>query len=1164
MSIQTLVQGFAKNIRALKASDYKESSVRLQYIDRFWELLDWDVVNREQRPPQDVEVMIEPSMDSAEDDGLKSREPDYLFRLNGFPRFIVEAKKPAVDLDTDKKAIFQTKRYAWNATIPFAILTDFEQFRLYDTTLKPVLNEPHRGLVREFKIDFQDYPTQWDEFLATFGREAVSAGSLERLRARIKKVAPTRRLRTVDRMLFQLKGEEPVDKAFLGFLEQHRKHFARTIYDDNKSAFPDADTHHGAARLTEAVQRLIDRMVFMRVCEDRGISKWGKLQEMLERIGMEGGNFYQALCEEFHDLDRDYNGYLFKPHFSEELTVSDDVLADFVRTLYPPDGPWDFSAISDDILGIVYEKFLGTVVTVKRGHAEVEEKPEVRHAGGVYYTPRFVVDTIIRRVIGPQIAGKTPMQVLDVKVLDPACGSGSFLVAAFQYLINHCLTAITADPSLAKVPATPKSRKKNKEIAFLDKKGRWHLAPDFRATLLTSCLHGVDIDQQAVEVTVMSLYLKMLEGQLPANWQRDWVENQLLPVLDNNIRCGNSLIDHIDFDRYVQNELGGLFPEDDDMRFRINRFDWASRTRGFGRLLDDQAVKERGRKGFDCIIGNPPYIRVQELNKWAPDECEFYKWRYKSAKKGSYDIYVVFVEKCLELLSPNGLLGFIMPHRFWQAKYGEGLRKVIADGMHLQSVIDFGDQQVFDGVTTYTGIHVLSQKPVADYVNYAKIVELKDGRSQTVALDNRESQSGTLQFSARVPLSDKPWVFSDSGVSLWLDAVRSNHSTLGQITSKIAQGLVSGCDGAFYLERRGQSFYSKLTQQTHMLENDLLHTLLKGSLHIRRWIPDTSPLCVLFPYERSGNEFSLIEPSDFAKKYPRTWKYLQLCRTALEQREAGRFAGDRFYQYSRPQNFEVMDQAKILVPAIGQRAEYCIDARGEFYYVGSGGGGGGAHAVLPSIKIDLHYLCGLLNSKCLDSFLQIVTPPFHSGWYAYSKGYIAQIPIKLPTSAKDNKLADRIIEAVRRIMEAKLKQRDGKLSDRERDSLAGEIESLERRIDEAVFQLYGVEGLPGDSPKGTTKKTEQEYEQDWENAISQVPKLDDGELRKAVKPIMTPKQSERLAELNRKAQAGGLIDAEKVEQRELLHVYDKSMVVRAAVLAELNKRGFDVSKYVAP
>ena len=117
----------------------------------------------------------------------------------------------------------------------------------------------------------------------------------------------------------------------------------------------------------------------------------------------------------------------------------------------------------------------------------------------------------------------------------------------------------------------------------------------------------------------MSLYLKMLEGKLPPNWQRDWLENELLPALDNNILCGNSLINSADFDRWVIATHGGLFPTDDDIRFRMNRFDWDSRTRGFGWLLDSQAEKETGRRGFDCIIGNPPYIRVQELNQWAPD-----------------------------------------------------------------------------------------------------------------------------------------------------------------------------------------------------------------------------------------------------------------------------------------------------------------------------------------------------------------------------------------------------------------------------------------------------------------------------------------------------------------------------------------------------------------
>jgi len=387
-TIKSLADGFARHIKQLKSAEYKESQVRLHYINRFWRLLGWDVDNDAQLPPQDVDVVVEPSMDSAEDDGLRSRQPDYLFRVNGFARFVAEAKKPSVDLDADKGAIFQAKRYAWNAAIPFAILTDFEQFRLYDTTLKPILNEPARGRVKEFSLDFQDYREQWDVLTRTFGREAVARGSLEALRAKIRKVPTGRRLRTVDRMLIDLRGDEPVDQVFLAYLDTHRKHFAQEVYRHNRNFFPDANTLHGAARLTEAVQRLMDRLVFMRVCEDRGIGEWGTLRATLERIGSEGGDLYVTLCNEFRELDRSYNGYLFKPHpLSEELKLDGNVLADFIRTLYPPDGPWDFSAIADDILGIVYERFLGNIVTVKKHQVEVEEKPEVRHAGGVYYTP---------------------------------------------------------------------------------------------------------------------------------------------------------------------------------------------------------------------------------------------------------------------------------------------------------------------------------------------------------------------------------------------------------------------------------------------------------------------------------------------------------------------------------------------------------------------------------------------------------------------------------------------------------------------------------------------------------------------------------------------------------------------------------------------------------
>ena len=535
--------------------------------------------------------------------------------------------------------------------------------------------------------------------------------------------------------------------------------------------------------------------------------------------------------------------------FPKRFAFRGNVLADFISTLYPPEGPWDFSAIADDILGIVYERFLGSIVTVKHGNAVVEKKPEVRHAGGVYYTPRFVVDTIIRRVIGPKIKGKTPQQVLDIKILDPACGSGSFLVAAFQYLIAHCLAAITADPSLAKTPAVSKARKKQKGIAFKGRKDHWQLAPDFKAALLTNCIHGVDIDQQAVEVTVMSLYLKMLEGELPNNWQLDWLENELLPSLDNNIQCGNSLMDTAGFDDYLANTRGTLFPMDEDVRFRMNRFDWTSRTRGFGRLLDSQAITERGRAGFDCIIGNPPYIRVQELNKWAPEECEFYKWKYKSAAKGNYDIYVVFTERCLQLLAPDGLLGFITPHKFWQAKYGEGLRKIIADGRHLRSIIDFGHHQVFLGVTTYTAIHILSRAPSAASLDYTHFDELVDGASQCSLLDSRPSRSapGVTRRKILPPAGGNlPFCFGASGKMIF----SAKTQPLGAV-ARLAQGFKTGADKVFVVdlvEAKGRFSFvrSQATGKVHKVESGALRALVKSE-HMKRFEILPTTLRLVFP-----------------------------------------------------------------------------------------------------------------------------------------------------------------------------------------------------------------------------------------------------------------------------------------------------------------------------
>ncbi len=1085
IDIAELVHGFAAHITAYKSKETKEAEIRQKFIDPFWRALGWDVGDSAQLGPAEAEVIIEKSIETVDSTGLRSRRPDYIFRLGGFPRFVVEAKKPAVDIDADKEAIFQAKQYAWNSTIPFAILTDFEQFRLYDTTLMPIFAEPSRGRIDEFALDYGSYQAQWDVLTSTFGRAAVEGGSLERLLARVKKIKAGRRIRTVDRMLIDVKGGEPVDRVFLEYLETHRKRFAREIYGANRRSFPDADKLHGAAKLTEVVQRLLDRLVFMRVCEDRGIAAWGGLRETLDRISGEGGDLYAALCAQFRELDRSYNGYLFKPHFAEELVVDANVLADFIRTLYPPESAWDFAAIGDDILGIIYERFLGSVVTVKHRQADIEQKPEVRHAGGVYYTPRFVVDTIIRRVIGPKIAGKSPAQLLDVKILDPACGSGSFLVAALQYLFDYCVAAVHAQPSLAKdiVPALSESsgkkgRKKKSDIAFQDKEGRWYLAPDFRAALLTHCIHGVDIDQQAVEVTVMSLYLKMLESKLPEHWATLWVEKELLPALDNNIQCGNSLIDEESYFRFREkmdrNQRSLYDGENEDTKFRINRFDWTSRTRGFGRLLDSQAVNERTRAGFDCIIGNPPYIRVQELNKWAPEECEFYKWKYKAAAKGNYDIYVVFTERALSLLAPNGLLGFIMPHKFWQAQYGAGLRKLIADGKHLKAVVNFAHHQVFRGATTYTAIHIFQRSSDAAHIDYARFETLTDGVAQCAALDATPTgkvDGVTRRQIAQAQASARAFSFA----SFLPGAIGNGVRPLCDIAD-LAQGFKTGADKVFVVtlirEAKGiATIRSEESGKTHEVETASLRTLVKSE-HMKAFELLPSPLRLILPYRRDGRTWRLLTPDEMQERYPRLWSgYLLGLRSALDKRENGRFKGERFYQYSRPQNFEPLSKKKIINPDICEHPQMCFDPTGKCVF--SGGAAGGV-AIVPKSGVDYSYLLGVLNSSFADGWIRANGTAFRGGYLNCEIRFIRDLPIKLPESAAEKRLAERITQSVRAIMDAKGKLRASspplagvrhglravRLSDREIRSLEGEIEAQERRIDEAVFALYGVEGLP--------------------------------------------------------------------------------------------------------
>ena len=543
-----------------------------------------------------------------------------------------------------KAPSFQAKSYAWTMRLPIAVLTDFEELRVFDARHRPHYDQPDAGLVPGFNLKFTDYPDHWSTIWGLLSREAVLGGSLDGFIAR----HPAR-------------GAQPVDRSFLAELDDWRKRVARDLYDRNP------ELNHWD--IAEATQRILDRVVFTRVMEDRGI-----VTEPILRRHARLADSYRRLGPEFRRLDAVYNGQLFAYHFSERLELSDELFQNLVASMYFP-APYRFDVVAVDLLGSIYERFLGQEITVTpRDGVKVEDKPEVRHAGGVYYTPRWVVERIVERTVGPLVEGKTPRAVANIKIVDPACGSGAFLLGAFDYLVAWHEHYYDLHPE------------ENPKGHFVTAGGARRLTADAKATILANNIFGVDLDAQAVEVTQMSLYLALLQDENLATLQAQQrlFETAFLPKLDRNIRWGNSLLSSDDLPNSV------LFGSE-ELRRRVNPLDWTDKAGGFGEVF-----AKRG--GFDAVIGNPPYTRVQVLRQYRPEETAAYQARYRSASEGSFDIASPFIERGLELLRPDGRLGFIVSRQFCETAAGRPLREKLAGGRHVQEVVDFGAGLVFEPV----------------------------------------------------------------------------------------------------------------------------------------------------------------------------------------------------------------------------------------------------------------------------------------------------------------------------------------------------------------------------------------------------------------------------------------------------------------------------------
>ncbi len=1009
--IADLVERFDQQSDAYKSGQYNEAQLRQEFIDPMFKALGWDMEN--------ISGYAEAYKDVIHEDAIKiggaTKAPDYCFRIGGTRKFFLEAKKPSVDIKSDAHPAFQLRRYAWSAKLPLSVLTDFEEFAAYDCRVKPALSD-NAATARVLYFRFPEYISRWDEIEKIFSRESILKGSFDKFAESTK----------------AKRGTAEVDDAFLDEIEKWRADLAANLALRNP-ALSQRD-------LNFAVQRTIDRIVFLRICEDRRIEVYGRLMALLN-----GEHTYTRLQRLFREADERYNSGLF--HFQKErdrveppddltpgLEIDDAVLKKIIRRLYYPESPYEFSVLPADILGQVYEQFLGKVIRLTEGHrAKVEDKPEVKKAGGVYYTPTYIVDYIVKNTVGKLLENKTPKQAAKLRILDPACGSGSFLIGAYQYLLDwHRDWFASHDPKKSATGRNP--------VLYQAPGGEWKLTTTERKRILLQNIFGVDIDAQAVEVTKLSLLLKVLEGESEQTLatQLRFYHERALPDLGSNIKCGNSLISP---DFYAQSAMLFL---DEDERYHINVFDWNA---------EFPDIMKRG--GFDAVIGNPPYIRSQTLGE---KQRRYYERKF-SAATATYDIYVLFFERALSLVSQNGHVGMILPNKFFTTDYGRGLRKLLANPNRVERIVDFEDGQVFSRAGTYTCLLFAGAdaKETPRYARLGKIFK-QNGRAKVAQL----LQGDAVEFdSLRIPSSGERWTLAIGQSGDLLRKLQQRFEPLSALRTHIFQGLKTSADKIYLVRvtKKKATLSECETEQGDniVLETEVLKPVVRGE-NVRRYSIDrTANLHIIYPYrvDEDGRAL-LLDPENLKRKFPHAWSYLNANKTTLGARDRGTWAKKPdWYAYARSQNLSAFIGEKLLLPYMTTRLRTAPDKSGELFFVNITTGGYGAR--FEDTQHSLLYVTGLLNSRLLDAAIRQLTNAFRGGYFAVSKQALERLPFRTIdfNNAADKARHDRMVELVEGMLDLHKQVAIAKTA-HAKTNLQRQIDATDAQIDRLVYELYDL------------------------------------------------------------------------------------------------------------
>lgn len=835
LAVQKLVEKYNQVAASGRIKEYKEENTKKDFITPLFRVLGWDMEND-----------LSPNEVTNEDQISKGRV-DYAFRLNEIPKFYLEAKAMNKGLDEAKDAQ-QAINYSWHKSTSWAVLTDFKTLVVYNAEVKGRISE-----AQFIRLDCGQFVEQFQK-LWWLSKPAFRDGLLDKEATGWGK--KLRRTKVGDQLLSELMA--------------YRQLLTKNIMKNN------SPKNLSESELDEAVQKIIDRLIFIRTAEDREIEPRNLLSMAREFESGKRGKLRDLLNTLYLLYDRLYNSKLFtfdqsdmeKRHLCETLEIDNEVLVEVINGLYKSkDGltDYDFSAIDADVLGNIYEQYLGHILSKTDKRAKVEIKEAHRHEQGIYYTPTYIVDYIVRNTLGEMLKGKKPAEADHIRVLDMACGSGSFLLKSFDALNEYY-----------------KVSDKNYRQSNLDTETE--AAKITRKTkILKNNIYGVDLDPKAVEIAQLNLLLKAAETK------------HRLPDLRENIKCGNSLIDQ-------------------SLSENTRTFDW---KKEFATIINDG--------GFDVIIGNPPYVRQEEFTDIKP-----YLEANYNVYQGTADLFVYFFERELKMLKEGGYFGMIVSNKWLRAGYGINLRLFLKK-FWIEEFIDFGDLKVFPDATVYPCIIIMRkiEKPNP---------KMRVCKMETLSFDSLGAYVKKNHFSMnQKDLGEDSWMLQRVEGSNLLKKIKENSILIEEYTGKkIYYGIKTGLNDAFIVDDKTRAGLIAGDPKSA----DVIKPVLSGSEIKRYGLVSKSKYLIFIPWhfplhkEKDISGVSKNAEELFKKQYSVIYNYLTNYKEKLETRNKDE-TGIRYEWYALQRcaasYYEEFDKPKIVWGNLTTKSSFALDEKDGFY-----------------------------------------------------------------------------------------------------------------------------------------------------------------------------------------------------------------------------------------